>query len=144
MATDERFDESISRWLEETAPARLPERVLDATFERTRRSRQQVGWRALLGRHQLMNKVLVAAGSVAAVALVGVIGIGIVGGGGSGPGSDPSPSATPTPTPSPTPVSTPAVSELTEGPIEPGQHFTDLDGYPVYVHGPRIRVELEC
>ena len=87
MATDRRLGESISRWLEETAPPRLPERVLDATFERTRRSSQQVGWRALLGRHQLMNKVMIAAGSVAAVALVGVIGIGIVGGGGFGPGA---------------------------------------------------------
>ena len=75
-----------------------------------------------------MNKVLVAAGSVAAVALVGVIGIGIVGGGGSGPGSDPSPSTTPTPMPSATPVSTPSASEVTDGPIEPGQYFTDLDG----------------
>ena len=28
MATDERFDELISGWLEETAPQRLPERVL--------------------------------------------------------------------------------------------------------------------
>ena len=42
-----RFDESISRWLEQTAPARLPDRVLEATFERTRGSRQQVGWRAM-------------------------------------------------------------------------------------------------
>ena len=126
MATDRRLGDSISRWLEETAPPRVPERVLEATFERTRRSSQQVGLRALLGRHQLMNKVLVAAGSVAAVALVGVIGIGIVGGGGQGPGSDPSPSATPTTTPNPTPAPTPAVSELTEGPIEPGQYFIDF------------------
>ena len=78
-----------------------------------------------------MNKVLVAAGSVAAVALVGVIGIGIVGGGGSGPGADPSPSpsATPTTTPNPTPVSTPAVSELSEGPIVAGQYITTIDGF---------------
>ena len=46
MAENERFDDSISKWLEETAPARLPERVLDATFERTRRSEQHLGWRA--------------------------------------------------------------------------------------------------
>lgn len=50
MASDKRFDESVSRWLEEAAPSRLPERVLGATFERTRRSRQQVGWRGLPGR----------------------------------------------------------------------------------------------
>ena len=44
MANNERFDESVSKWLEESAPTRLPERVLNATFERTRTSRQQVGW----------------------------------------------------------------------------------------------------
>ncbi len=49
MAMNERFDETISRWLEQTAPPRLPERVLEATFERTRRTTQHVGWRALLG-----------------------------------------------------------------------------------------------
>ena len=128
MATDRRLGDSISRWLEETAPPRVPERVLEATFERTRRSSQQVGLRALLGRNQLMNKVLVAAGSVAAVALVGVIGIGIVGGGGSGPGANTSPSATPTTTPNPTPAPTPSVSKVTEGPLEAGQYFTDVDG----------------
>jgi len=47
MAGNRQFDETVSRWLEETAPARLPERVLSATFERTRRRRQHVGWRAL-------------------------------------------------------------------------------------------------
>jgi len=67
MATDERFDESISRWLEETAPLRLPGRVLDATFERTRRSRQQVGWRALLGRTRVTRSVFALGGAVVVV-----------------------------------------------------------------------------
>jgi Tol biopolymer transport system component len=73
MATDKRFDESVSRWLADTAPRHVPERVLDATFERTRKSRQQVGWRALLGRPQGLRfagalggaAVLVVAGAVA-------------------------------------------------------------------------------
>ncbi|MET1232254.1 MAG: hypothetical protein ABWY52_05345, partial [Candidatus Limnocylindrales bacterium] len=68
MTTDERFDDTISGWLEETAPARLPERVLNATFERTRRSRQQVAWRASLGRLYLPRIVPVLAG--AAVVLI--------------------------------------------------------------------------
>ena len=38
MAKNERIDESISSWLEETAQPRLPERVLEATFARTRRA----------------------------------------------------------------------------------------------------------
>lgn len=72
MAKNERFDESVSRWLEETAPARLPERVLSATFERTRRSRQHVGWRALLGRFH-MNRFMTALGGAAAVLIVAAL-----------------------------------------------------------------------
>ena len=49
MGADERFDESISSWLARTAPGRLPDRTLEATFERTRRTRQQAGWRGLRG-----------------------------------------------------------------------------------------------
>ena len=67
MATDERFDDTISNWLEQTAPARLPERVLEATFERTRRSRQQVGWRALLGRIRVTRSVFALGGAVVVV-----------------------------------------------------------------------------
>jgi hypothetical protein len=72
MATDERFDESVSKWLEESAPARLPERVLNATFERTRRSRQHVGWRAFLGRLSMPRSVP-ALGSAAVVVVVAAL-----------------------------------------------------------------------
>ena len=67
MATDERFDESISNWLEQTAPPRLPERVLEATFERTRRSRQQVGLRGLLGRIRVTRSVFALSGAAVVV-----------------------------------------------------------------------------
>ena len=67
MATDERFDDTISRWLEQTAPPRLPERVLEATFERTRRSRQQVGLRGLLGRIRVTRSVFALGGAVVVV-----------------------------------------------------------------------------
>ncbi|HEX5148203.1 MAG TPA: hypothetical protein VFW02_03905, partial [Candidatus Limnocylindrales bacterium] len=67
MTTDERFDESISIWLEQTAPTRLPDRVLDATFERTRRSRQQVRWGGLLGAMHLTRSTLVLGGSATIV-----------------------------------------------------------------------------
>jgi Tol biopolymer transport system component len=46
MATDPKLDALISTWLDEEAPAGLPDRVLRSTFERTRRSRQKGGWRA--------------------------------------------------------------------------------------------------
>ena len=71
MTTDERFDESISTWFEETAPARLPERVLDATFERTRRTRQHVGLGARLGRLRLTDPRVALGGAVAALLVVG-------------------------------------------------------------------------
>jgi hypothetical protein len=57
MATNEPFDRAVRDWLEAAAPRRMPERVLDATFERTRHSRQQPGWRAFLGRSNLPRLV---------------------------------------------------------------------------------------
>ena len=76
MATDERFDQSVSRWLEETAPVRLPERVLDATFERTRKSRQHLGWRAVLGRPQMARSLAVLGGAAVVVAVATALVLG--------------------------------------------------------------------
>lgn len=75
MSTDERFDESITGWLELTAPARLPDRVLEATFERTRRSRQQIGWRTVVGRAGVARSA-VALGGAAAVVLAAAFALG--------------------------------------------------------------------
>ena len=50
MTSQEQLDQKISRWLEGEAPRQMPDRVLRATFERTRTSRQQERWPALLGR----------------------------------------------------------------------------------------------
>jgi hypothetical protein len=72
MTTDKRFDQSVSRWLEETAPAQLPERVLEATFERTRKSRQHVGLRALLGRLS-MPRFVPALGGAAIVVVAAAV-----------------------------------------------------------------------
>jgi hypothetical protein len=72
MVTNERFEESISKWFEATAPARLPERALDAALERTRGSRQHVGWRSLLERLHLKLPVL-ALGGVAVVVIAAAI-----------------------------------------------------------------------
>ncbi|CAN5686548.1 hypothetical protein BH23CHL7_BH23CHL7_13560 [soil metagenome] len=58
MASDGQLDGKISRWLEEEAPTELPDRVLRTTFERTRRSRQRVGWRARLGRFRVTRFAL--------------------------------------------------------------------------------------
>ena len=77
MATDERFDELISGWLAETAPQQLPERVLAATFERTRRRRQRVGWRVLLGRPQ-MPRFVAALGSAAVMVVAAALTLNVV------------------------------------------------------------------
>jgi hypothetical protein len=76
MTWNEQFDESLSTWLEESAPARIPDRVLNATFERTRGSRQHVNWRALLGRRQMIG-LATALGSAAVFMVVAVLALSL-------------------------------------------------------------------
>ena len=73
MTTDKRLDESITRWLEETAAKEIPGHVLDATFELTRGSRQHVGWRGLLGRSRMTQFAPVLGGAAVVVAVVAVL-----------------------------------------------------------------------
>lgn len=73
MTTDDRLDKTISAWLEERAPARIPDRVLDATFERTRRTRQQAGWRALLGWLRITPFAPVLGGAIVVLAAVALV-----------------------------------------------------------------------
>ena len=70
MVTERHLDAMISRWLEETAPAGLPDRVLQTTFERTRRSRQHVGWRAIQGGSRMTRSVLALGGAAVVVMAV--------------------------------------------------------------------------
>ena len=72
MATDERFDELISTWLQETAPAQIPARVLEEAAQRTRASRQQVGWRGLLRIFHATRSILVL-GATAAIMVAAVL-----------------------------------------------------------------------
>jgi hypothetical protein len=72
MDTDRQFDGLISSWMEEAAPTSLPTRALDATFERTRRSRQQAGWLALPGRTR-MTRSVPALGGAAIVVIVAAL-----------------------------------------------------------------------
>ena len=109
MATNEQLDQMISGWLEETAPARIPERVFSATFERTRKSRQQPSWRALLGRPEML-RFATALGSAAVLVVVVAVAVnfyvnqqGIAGPLTASPSSSPAllaPTATPSATPS--------------------------------------------
>jgi hypothetical protein len=122
MAGDSQLDEKISTWLEAEAPGQLPNRVLNATFERTRESAQQGGWRRF--RWSLPVSRFGSAVAATAVVVIGVMAAGIYfnqPGSGGRPGSvasaSPSESATPdvtqpaaTPTAQPTsaPTATPA------------------------------------
>ena len=72
MATDERFEELISTWLQESAPAQIPPRVLEEAAQRTRMSRQQMRWRRLLRSLDLSRSVL-AIGGTAAIVVAAVV-----------------------------------------------------------------------
>ena len=104
MPTDKQLDQTISRWLEAEAPTQLPDRVLRATFERTRQTRQQGRWRALLGRmhaNRSMSKFVSLGLGAAAVVVALVVGAQLLGPPApSGVGGAPTaqPSAAPSPT----------------------------------------------
>jgi hypothetical protein len=131
MAGDRQLDEKISTWLEAEAPGQLPDRVLSATFERTRKSGQHVGWRRFLW--SLPANGFGSAVAATAVVVIGVMAVGVYfnqSGIGGRPGSvasaSPSPSAAPTTaqpgasgsapadTPAPTPTLTATLSPTAE------------------------------
>ena len=72
MATDERFDELISGWLEETAPARLPERVLERHL-RADTSKQAAGWLACAPGETQMPRFVAALGSAAVIVVAAAL-----------------------------------------------------------------------
>lgn len=137
MPTERQLDNKISRWLEAEAPMQLPDRVLRATFERTRKTRQQATWQALLRRLQV-NRMFAALAGVAVVVVVALVAVGLyfnqpggIGGVPPTPTQAPSPTATPPPTAAltatPEPTSQPTQSPASPPPLT--QSFTST------VHG---------
>jgi hypothetical protein len=124
MPTDRQLDQTISRWLEAEAPAQLPDRVLRATFERTRKTNQQGHWQAVLRRLQV-NRMVFAIAGAAAVIVVAVVALGLYFNN-PGVGAAPSPSAAPSPTAAltatPEPTSEPTQSPAAAPPLT--QNFT--------------------
>ena len=106
MPTEKQLDDRISRWLDAEAPIQLPDRVLRATFERTRETRQQGGWQAVLRRTQ-MNRLIFALGGAAAVLVVALVALGRYGNQPGGVGGQPSPSSITSPSAPPAPTATP-------------------------------------
>ena len=132
MPTDRQLDRILGSWLEADAPGQLPDRVLRATFERTRASRQQAGWRAIPGRIQ-MSRTILAFAALAAVLVVAVAGLGLAvnrpgsgAGGTTAPTATAAPTATPTPTATPRPTATPLVDAAIPdgGSMRPGSYVT--------------------
>lgn len=115
MAGNERFDDLVSSWLQERAPEGLPTRVLETTFERTRRATQQLGWREVLGRHRA-RRFVPALGTAAAIALATILALNV--GIFAGPGSTPTPAPTATQKAAPPPTASPAGLLPTAGPGE--------------------------
>ena len=113
MSTQFDFDQLLDSWLAD-GPSELPDQAVSRIVQSIDDNERRLSW---LPRRETMNRLVVAAGSVAAIVLVAVIGFGIVSGGGTS-----SPGAAPSPTPSPTP----AQRQLTEGAVEPGRYFTDV------------------
>jgi Tol biopolymer transport system component len=72
MTRDRSVDERISAWLLDEAPDQLPDRVLRATFDRTRASRQHrtiLGWRPT-PMNRIPGRLVALAAAVAAIAIV--------------------------------------------------------------------------
>ena len=115
MNTERPVEDRIRSWLLETAPAELPDRVFDATFERTQSMSQASGVRPW--RTPSMNPLARMAAAFIAVVLVIGTGAYLLGQGpqnGGTPTSSPSISATAVPTssakPSASPLATPSSS----------------------------------
>ena len=101
MNQDRSVDERISVWLHEEAPDQLPNRVLQATFERTRPTRQRRN--APWVEEFPIIRVSPAAIAVGATAMaVLVIGVALL------PRSDPSAGGAPSVLPSASPASSPS------------------------------------
>lgn len=120
MATGRRPEETIGRWLEAEAPTQLPDRVLRATFDRTRTTRQQGAWRAALWRIH-MPRFALALGGVAAIVVASVLALNYFGSSEPVPGvggqASPSPSPSPAASPSPSGAEPSAWTGLPAGPF---------------------------
>jgi hypothetical protein len=104
MTVERSIEERISRWLIEGAAIELPDRVLRATFERTRRTRQRRVSRRLWLLRRRSRGLAVAIGGAVLVAAIGA-GIGLLAG---EPSTGSTASARPSsPSLSPSPLITP-------------------------------------
>lgn len=111
MNPHNRADQAFESWLVD-GPTRMPEHLVDSIVTQLEETHQRKHlW--LPGREQ-MNRMMIAIGGVAAVALLAVVGFYFVGHG-AGIGGQATPS--------------PAPTLLQAGAVTPGRYFTDIEGY---------------
>ena len=126
MNTQLDFDRLLDTWLAD-GPSELSDRAVSRIVQSIDDSKRGPTW---LPRRETMNRFLVAAGSVAAIALIAVVGIGLVSGGGLfGPGATTSPTSSPEPTVAPSPQ--PTVAPSPEPTATPAPTRTPDAGLPV-------------
>jgi hypothetical protein len=122
----------------------MPGHLLDAIVQNTESTNQRRS--AWLPRRETMNRFALAAGGLAAIVLIAVIGIGLASGGRPfGPAAQPSPTPSPEPTAAPTteppqtPASTATPQVAVDGDLEAGTYSlqplraTDPNGNPLSV-----------
>jgi hypothetical protein len=123
-------EERIALWLEGEAEGHLPDRVFDATFERTRATRRPSGWRT-----PSMPRLLPPLVAVGATAIVVVFGVSLLSPSSAPPGigaPDASPTSTPTstPAPSPSPTATPVALSPSTWPTYTSAAYGFTLGHP--------------
>jgi hypothetical protein len=129
MSSQRPIEDRLSQWFIEAAPGEIPDRVLEATFERTRASHQRSG---LLGwRFQPMFTRVATAATVAAAVVVAALAIGTGRPVPDTVGSSPSPSVRSSDVPSPLPSGTETFR--TRG---WAVHYQEQEGLPLAGAGP--------
>jgi hypothetical protein len=122
----------ISDWLAEELPTRAPDRILPATFDRSRHTRQRrfgAAWRSIS-----MNRTWQLATAAVVGLLIIVLGAVFIGGSQGGVGREPAASPTPTAFPTPTPV------VLPEG--EPAALMPGRYAFPSWLSNPEISITV--
>ncbi len=123
MSTHHDIDRSIAAWLAGQVPERASERLLEASRDQIRITRQRrVPWPAWRTPH--MNTYAKLAIAAAAVLVVAIVGINLLPGSGSsvgGPAAPASPTPTATPQPSPADI-------FPQGALAAGRHAAEVSG----------------
>jgi hypothetical protein len=119
MTSQSDADRSITAWLVAEAPDRAPQRLLEASREQLRTTRQRRAWWPAR-RVPLMNAYAKLAVATTAVVVVAILGFSFLPRGGGIGGPSPSDAVSPSPLPSPM-----LLTRATTGPLAAGRYVTD-------------------